>query len=68
MMYRTDDPIADSIRYENELDQIQALLPTCSECGEKIQDDYLYEINDELICEGCMNAYYRKDVCDFVGG
>lgn len=42
---------------EAELDK----LPECSECGEKIQDEYAYYINDEWICERCMRGY-RKEV------
>ena len=29
-------------------------LPTCTNCGEYIQDDYYYEINEEYLCEECM--------------
>lgn len=65
-MYRTDEPLEDFIRYENELDKIQALLPTCCECGEKIQDDYLYEINDMTVCEECLENNYKKETSDYV--
>lgn len=41
-------------------------LPVCSCCGEHIQDDYFYQINDENICVHCLNEYYRKDVDDYV--
>lgn len=37
-------------------------LPECSECGEKIQDEYAYYINGEWIHEKCMNENYRKEV------
>ena len=35
-------------------------LPECSECGEKIQDEYCYEVNGEFICEQCMKDNHRK--------
>ena len=41
-------------------------LPKCSNCGEHIQDDYCYQIDGGLICEHCLNAYYRADVEDFM--
>ena len=66
MWYRTDDPIADFLAYDAEqYNQLQK-LPKCSECNERIQDDFLYEINGELICEDCLNSNYRKLVEDYV--
>nr|DAL88883.1 MAG TPA: hypothetical protein [Caudoviricetes sp.] len=65
-MMWTDDPIADAERYAAEQDRRLDKLPVCCECGEPIQDDFCYEINDDLICEGCMNTYYRKSVDDYV--
>jgi formylmethanofuran dehydrogenase subunit E len=43
---------------ERELDK----LPECSECGEKIQVEYCFEVNGEYICEGCMKENHRKSV------
>lgn len=42
-------------------------LPKCSVCGEPIQDDYCYVVNDEPVCDACMNRDFRKAVDDFVG-
>lgn len=39
-------------------------FPKCSICDEPIQDDYYYEINDECICEECLNDNFRKDIED----
>lgn len=42
-------------------------LPVCCECGEHIQTDELFEINDELICPQCMIDNHRKwteDYCE----
>ena len=41
-------------------------LPVCEYCGEHIQDDYFFQINDEIICEGCLNDHFRKAVDDYV--
>lgn len=40
-------------------------LPLCEYCGERIQDDYYFEINNECICEDCLNDNFRKDIEDY---
>lgn len=62
----TDDPIADYDRHDAEQARQLAKLPRCSECDEPITDDYLYEINDELICPDCLKENYRKWVDDYI--
>ena len=66
MFYRTDDPAADFDRYDAEQESELEKMPVCSYCCQPIQDDYLYEINDELICEECINDNFRKSVEDYV--
>ena len=53
---------------EHEAEQQAALkrLPVCSECGERIQDEYCYEVNDEYICEQCMEDNHQKRVEDLI--
>ena len=34
--------------------------PVCSHCLEPIQDEYLYVIDEEIVCEDCLTSYYRK--------
>ena len=41
-------------------------LPECCECGEKIQDEYCFEINDEFVCERCLIENHRKNTEDLV--
>lgn len=66
MMSRTDDPIADFNRYEDAIDRELAKLPKCSECDQPIQDENAYLINDEWICEDCMDNNHRVFVDDYV--
>ena len=40
-------------------------LPKCSCCREVIQDEYLYEIDGELICESCMEEF-RKPATQYI--
>lgn len=65
-MMRTDYPIADFERYEQEKQEWLDKLPRCSECDEPIQDSQCYEINDEYICDDCMHRNHRKWVDDIV--
>ena len=58
----TDDPLADFRRHDAQQEAKLERLPRCSECGEPIQDDYAYCINDEWICERCLDANYRREV------
>jgi formylmethanofuran dehydrogenase subunit E len=60
------DPIADFDRYDTEQCRQEEKLPECSECGEKVHDDYFYEINDEVICSDCLDNNHRKWVEDYV--
>lgn len=66
MTFRSDDPerdfLKDDTRKEAELEK----MPVCTYCGQHIQDDYLYEINDELICEECLKDNFRKNVEDYI--
>lgn len=66
-MFYTNDPIADFEAYDAMQEKKLAELPECCECGEKIQDEYYFEINGEYICEECLNDNHRKRTEDFVG-
>lgn len=63
----TDNPLADFNRHDAEQQEWLESRPKCSCCEEPIQDDYLYEIDGEYICEDCLNSEYRKRV-DYVVG
>ena len=64
-MIFTDDPVADAERYYAEQQARLSRLPVCIHCGEKIQDDYYYDIGNEIICEECLNDIYRNDIEDY---
>ena len=65
-MIRTDDPVADYMAYDAEQQRRMEQLPVCSYCREEIQDDYYFEINEEPVCEQCLNEFFRKAVEDYV--
>lgn len=66
-MFYSDDPERDLDRYLAAQDREIEKLPICSECGEPIQDEHFYLINDEPICSDCLESNYRKDTEDYVG-
>lgn len=66
-MFYTDDPVADFHRHDAEKEDALALLPVCSECGKHIQDEHCFVINDEAICEHCMEENHRVPTTDLMG-
>ncbi len=64
-MIFTDDPVADFERYDAEQQEKLDRLPVCDYCDEHIQDDYYYELDNECICEECLNEHFRKHVEDY---
>lgn len=65
-MRYTDDPIADFHRHDSEQEKALENLPKCDYCGEPIQDDYYYDIDDYFLCKKHMNELYRKRTEDFI--
>lgn len=53
--------------YDRDQARGRAKLPVCSVCREPIQDDFLYVIDDEIICEECLRENFRKSTDDFIG-
>ena len=56
-MRYTDDPAADYDAYCLEQEAAMESLPRCEECGQRIEDECCYVINDEPICETCIEQY-----------
>ena len=48
-------------QHEDRMAQRRLRFPKCSECEERILDEFLYEINGELFCERCMKDSFRQD-------
>lgn len=62
MFYITNDPISDADRWDREGQRLLERSPRCDCCGEYIQDDHYYEINDENICPDCLENEFRKEL------
>lgn len=44
-----------------------AKLPVCCMCGEPIQDEYYYLINDDILCQECLENNFRKETDEYEG-
>lgn len=40
-------------------------LPVCGYCGDHVQDGYYFAINDEVVCQDCLDAHFRKDIDEY---
>ena len=63
-IYRNEpvyDPSREWDRYCEMEERELARRQVCSECGEPIVEDYCYLINDEYICEDCLERYYKVE-------
>lgn len=67
MFYPTDDPIADYDRYDAEQAALDELLPVCCDCGERIADEFCYELNGTILCEDCLKRSCRRQTTDLMG-
>ena len=64
-MFYTDDPARDFARWDAEQNRRLRRLPRCADCGEFVQEDSYFLINDEVICIACLE-HYRKLVGDYI--
>lgn len=65
-MQITDNPLADFASWNAEQTAELERLPECADCGEQVQDDHYYLINDEVICPNCLESGYRKDIDEYI--
>lgn len=48
--------------HERQQERLLDRLPKCDHCGKPIQDEHLFDIYGEILCECCMIYKYRKDI------
>ena len=63
MVYRTDDPLADFNRYEEDRERELEKCPVCTYCGEHIQDAFAFHIDQEWWHESCLRDEFYMEVC-----
>ena len=64
--FRTGDPEDDFNRLDRE--QADENLPRCDKCKREINEDHLFEIDAEILCEACMIEKYRRNTNDYLEG
>lgn len=62
----TDDPLRDADNYDRDNQAWLDSRPKCWACGEPIQDDQLYQFDEKLICEYCMELNHHKFTDNFI--
>ena len=62
--FRSDDPMRDFAKREREMQEWENSLPRCDSCGEMIED-YVFDIDGEILCIECMIAKYRREAEDY---
>lgn len=71
MVYRNDDPMALSAMEEERLGGEVHNAPRqclrCSDCGDPIyEDERYYEIDGNVICDGCLENHERTAIWEGV--
>ena len=54
------DPLDHWLEHDRQREEELNKLPVCDSCGEHIQEEYCYVINDDYICESCMEENKRS--------
>ena len=58
-MSYTDNPIADFDDYSYRQEKWLKSRPECAWCGQPIQDESAYYVNNDWCCERCMEEMRR---------
>lgn len=53
-------------RYEDEVERTRKKYPKCDCCGERILDDYFFNIDGTYYCEACLFDEFRKKTEDYM--
>ena len=53
-------------RHEAEREALLEKFPVCEICDEPIQDEHLYLINDEFVCQECLEREFQKQTEDYI--
>ncbi len=64
--FRSGDPLNDFDRWDRELASMEARLPVCDKCNQRINDDIFFDIDGEILCEDCMHDRYARSTEDYL--
>ena len=57
----TDDPVRDAMDRLRKQEEWESNLPRCSFCGNPIQEERYYVINDENVCQECLDNEFMVE-------
>ena len=63
-VFRSNDPVRDFAKWDREQQEWENSLPRCHSCRETV-DDYVFDIDGEILCIECMIAKYRREAEDY---
>ena len=52
------------VEHEAEQERWLASRPKCDKCGEPIQDDYAFDIEGDILCYECAEAWLHDQEVD----
>jgi formylmethanofuran dehydrogenase subunit E len=53
-------------RHDRECEEALNRLPVCDKCKKRIQDDFYFYIEGEILCEKCMEDKYMRRTEDYM--
>lgn len=53
-------------QHDREQEREASKYPVCTCCGKRIFDEYLYQIDGEILCFDCLKDNYRHDTEEFM--
>lgn len=53
-------------RHDRECEARLNRLPVCEKCKKRIQDDVYFFIEEEILCEKCMEDKYMRRTEDYI--
>lgn len=54
------------VAHQTEQDRKEEELPRCDYCNKRINDDYVYDIDGDIICEDCLRKHYRQPIENYI--
>jgi hypothetical protein len=54
-------------KHDAEQEAALEMLPICCECGNRIQDEFCFHINDEAMHISCMEEQYKVPTTHLMG-
>lgn len=51
--------------YSARQEEMLSKMPQCSDCGDFIQAEHLFNVNGDLFCFDCMKANFERETEDY---